>query len=196
MISRRRSPWGVLFVCTCTVTVSSLPILIGSWIAFSGINSRWSVENMNRVGWETRKVVRVSPFGMSTRRRKKNTRMRSLVGLSTMAVKRPTVFEDNHGVRLAGHAQTRRLSRRRHGVTSVQDIIGFGHVRTISRRSEDSTQGETLSSDVVSWTGMTCRCVRVSAICVRTMLPWSRSRRADLGHHLTCPSALLLPQEL
>jgi len=104
------------------------------------------------------------------RKRMKSTKMRSLEGLSAMVDKRPTVFEDSHGVRPVEHVRMIRLNRRRLGVTSVQDTIGFGHVRTTSRLSEGSTLGETHNFDVVSWTGTTCRCARVLAICVRTML--------------------------
>ena len=125
---------------------------------------------MSRVGWETRKVVRVSPFGTNMRKRMKSTKMRSLEGPSAMVDKRPTVFEDSHGVLLVERARTIRLNRRRLGVTSVQDTIGFGHVRTTSRLSEGLTLDETHNFDVVSWTGTTCQFVKVLVICVRIML--------------------------
>jgi len=127
--------------------------------------------------------------------KKKNTRMRSLVELSTMAVKRPMGFEDKRGVRPVGRARTIRLNRRRLDVASVRGIIGFGHAQMISRRSAGSMLGGTLSYVVASWIGMICRFARVSVICVRTTQRLSRSRQVGRVH-LMCLIVLLLPREL
>ena len=142
-----------------------------------------------------RKVAQVSRAGTSTSMKmKKNTRMRSPVELSMVAVKRPTGFEDKRGVRPVGRARTIRLSQRHLGVPSVRGIIGSGHAQMISRRRAGSMLGGTLSYVVASWIGMICRFVRVSAICARTTQRLSRSKQIGRGHR-TCLIVLLLPRE-